>query len=870
MEGRVTVRSDSRRSRPATLLASAIALSLATTIFAAILPSPAAAQSRPHASLDAAQLQLALQKLRVVGSVLYVAAHPDDENTALITYLSKGRLLRVGYLSMTRGSGGQNLIGSETGDALGVLRTQELLAARSVDGAEQYFTRAVDFGYSKTADETMQIWGRDKILSDVVWVIRNFRPDVIVTRFPVDGRGGHGHHTASAVLAKEAFAAAADPKRFPEQLKRAKPWRAKRILWNVFRLDPAPRDPKLPPLMTIDLGRYSPLLGESFTEISGRSRSMHKSQGFGAPERRGPVPNWFELLDGEPAPAGGDDLLDGVTTGWSRLPGGAAVDSILAEAERAFEPGAPHRILPLLARARAALRVSSDDPWVSVKLRELDEVIRSCAGLWLEAIAERPTAVPGGTIGVSVSALNRSEAAVTLAAVEMPYGARLRGAADSTATLANRPLAPNAPLDGKATVALPAAFDVTHPFWLRGSSSEGANEVASPELLLRAENPPALTVRFEIEIAGERIPYEVPVLYRWTDRVQGERYRPLEVAPPVALRFERTVVLFPDARRREVRVVVESPGGPVSGSVRLDLPRGWRATPPETTVTVAGGEAPATLRFWVRPGEEAGAASPEGAGTSEVVTATMAVNGVRQSRGRVVLDYPHIPVTTLFPRAEARLIRADLKIAGARVGYVMGSGDDVPAALEEMGYDVTLLSDEAIESAPLSVYDAIVVGIRAYNTRPRLRAMQERLFAYVEGGGTLVVQYNTVEESLQDRLGPYPFQISRDRVTVERSPVRFPAPEHPLLLAPNRITASDFEGWVQERGLYFAKPWDARYTAPFSMNDPGEAPMEGSTIVARHGKGTYVYTGISWFRQLPAGVPGAYRLFANLVSGIRE
>ena len=308
-------------------------------------------------------------------------------------------------------------------------------------------------------------------------------------------------------------------------------------------------------------------------------------------------------------------------------------------------------------------------------------------------------------------------------------------------------------------------------------------------------------------------------------------------------------------------VVVESPGGAVTGPVRLDLPRGWRATPAETTVTVNGPDAPAFLRFWVRPGAGETLSAPL------AMTASMSAGGSRQTRSRTVIDHPHIPVMTLFPQAEARLVRADVKRTGSRVGYVMGPGDDVPAALEQMGYQVTLLSDDDIESTPLAAYDAIVVGIRAYNTRPRLRTMQDHLFDYVSNGGTLVVQYNTVEDVLQDRLGPYPFKISRDRVTVEGSPVRFASLDHPLLSAPNRIGPADFEGWVQERGLYFANPWNPKYETPLSMNDPGEPPTGGSLLVARHGRGTYIYTGISWFRQLPAGVPGAYRLFANLVGG---
>jgi LmbE family N-acetylglucosaminyl deacetylase len=808
--------------------------------------------------MNAAELRLALQKLRVLTSVLIVAAHPDDENTALITYLESGRLARVGYLSMNRGSGGQNLIGSETGEDLGVIRTQELLAARSIDGAEQFFTRAIDFGYSKSADETMAIWGKDAILSDVVWVIRSFRPDVIVTRFPTDARGGHGHHQASAILAKEAFRAAVDPKRYPEQLRWVKPWQAKRIVWNAFRPDTAKRDPALPPLLTLDLGDYNALLGKSYTELSAASRSMHKSQGFGAAERRGPVPNLFEHMDGDPAKT---DILEGVTTGWSRVPGGAAVDSLLAEAERRFEPEAPHRILPLLVRARAAIRGLGADPLMSVKQRELDDVIRSCAGLWVEAVAERPFALPGGALPVRVSVLNRSEEPLLLEGIEMPNGAVGRMLPDSVSAMTSRPLERNVPVEGVASVPLPRTTSTTQPFWLRERPGRGAYVIADPKLRGPAENPPALTVRFAVVVRGEKIVYESPVLYRWTDRVLGERYRPIEIAPPVTLRFEHGCYLFADASPRDVRVIVESPGPAAKGTVRLELPRGWTAAPAETAIAVAGADAPVSVRFRVRP--PAGAVSTAEA---SVVAASMSIGGARYGTSRTVIDYPHIPVTALFPPAEAHLVHADVGHAGSAVGYVMGSGDDVPAALEQMGYRVTLLSDADIESQPLEGFDAIVVGVRAYNTRPRLKALQERLLGYVSRGGRLVVQYNTVEDALQGKLGPYPFQISRDRVTVEGSPIKLEPADHPLWTTPNRIGAADFQGWVQERGLYFANPWDSKYETPLSMNDPGESPMKGSVLYGTYGKGTYVYTGISWFRQLPAGVPGAYRIFANLVS----
>jgi LmbE family N-acetylglucosaminyl deacetylase len=847
-----------------------LALILVTTCAA---PAGAAADWRPREPMNAAELQLALQRLTVVGSALYVAAHPDDENTALLAWLVGERGVRTAYLSMTRGDGGQNLIGSETGERLGVIRTQELLAARSLDGAEQFFTRAVDFGYSKAAEETMAIWGREAVLADLVWVIRRFRPDVIVTRFGADGSGGHGHHTASAVLAREAFEAAADPQRFPEQLRWVKPWQAKRVVWNTWRPQLENRDPSRPPLLTVDLGSYNRLLGRAYSEIAGQSRSMHKSQGFGSPERRGSIVNYFEHTAGEPAR---QDLFDGVTLTWARVPGGEKVGRLLERAAREFRPGAPHESLPLLLEAHAALRALGEEPWAQVKRAELLEVIRSCAGVWMEAVASSPTSVPGGEVKVTTSILNRSPFALTLEGVELPHGARVMAAAvapssgpagavlASTAPppsgeLRDRELASNQPVNGSAVVRLPAETPFTQPFWLRERPEKGRFRVDDPTMATEPANPPALVARFVLRAGSERLELEAPVVYRWTDRVEGERYRPLEVVPPVTARFEKPAFLFPDRSPRELAVTVRSELGSREGRVRLEMPPGWRAEPAAAAFTLPATGAEAVLRFRVTP-------AAAGAVESARVSAVVECGGLERSHQLVRLEYPHLPVTTLLPPAEARLVRADLAHAGAQVGYVMGSGDDVPDALGEMGYRVTLLGDEDLDRGNLGRFDAIVVGVRAYNTRPRLRALQPRLLDYVRDGGALIVQYNTNDTTLDNRLGPKPFKISRERVTVEESPVRL-AGKHPLLSKPNRIGPADFEGWVQERGLYFASGWDSSaYQTPLACGDPGEKPLEGGLLYAVHGKGVFIYTGYAWFRQLPAGVPGAWRLFANLVS----
>jgi len=841
-------------------------LALAAAVLMTAAASPAAGLTggypRPRSSMNAAELRLALRKLQVVGSALYIGAHPDDENTAFLSWLASGRMVRTAYLSLTRGDGGQNLIGSETGEQLGVIRTQELLAARRVDGGEQFFSRALDFGYSKNPDETLAIWGHDRILADVVWVIRSVRPDIIVTRFATDGSGGHGHHTASAILAEEAFTAAADPARFPEQFSTVKPWRAKRLLWNAYRFGATGPDTSRTRLR-VDLGAFSPLLGRPYTEIAGESRSLHMSQGAGTPERRGTWVNTFEHRLGERA---AQDLFEGVDLGWSRIKGGELVASLLAKAERTFDPDHPAAILSTLFAAHAAMGALEPEPLIQAKRRELLEVIRACAGLWVEAIAARPTVTPGSRLRVTLSIVNRSDAPLTLDRIDLPYGAVARLAADpkgdpgARRDVSKLPLPDNQLVTAQAEIALPADLPLTQPYWLRLPALRGSYQVAQQALIGNPENPPAVTARVVVSAFGERIELEAPVVYRWLDPALGDRYRPLEVAPPATCRFDQRVYLFPDLKPREIRLIVESPDSTLEGVARLDLPQGWSASPAQSAVKLAGAGAQQELRFTVTP-----ATGP----ASGTVAADIEMRGVHSSYGLVRIDHAHIPIQTLFPPAEAHLVRADVRHAGSQIGYLMGSGDQGPEALRQMGFAVTLLSDEDAEHMDLARFDAIVAGVRAYNTRPHLLAVQPRLPDYVERGGRLVVQYDTRDEALNGRLGPWPFTISGDRVTVEEASMRVLEPEHPLLTTPNRITAEDFTGWIQERGLNYANPWDPRYETVLSANDPGETAKDGGLLYARDGKGVFIYTGLSFFRQLPAGVPGAWRLFANLVSPVR-
>ncbi|MFI5198165.1 MAG: PIG-L family deacetylase [Thermoanaerobaculia bacterium] len=843
---------------------------------APVLFAPVLLAAFPAETPDAAEIRLALAKLNVVGGVLYVAAHPDDENTAFLAWASREKLVDAGYLSMTRGDGGQNLIGTESGELMGVLRTQELLAARRLDGAKQFFSRAIDFGFSKSPDEALAIWGKEQILADTVRVIRTFRPDVIVTRFPTTGEGGHGHHTASAILAVEAFKAAGNPSRFPEQLKTLTPWQPKRILWNVFRFGADTPRKDEPGQISADLGAYNALLGRSYTEIAALSRSMHKSQGFGSAERRGTWLNDFKVVAGAPAEK---DLFEGIDLSWKRMgPRGEEIQRMLRKAEEGFQPLHPEASVADLVGAYALVESAAiaerdganspskksaetgsaeanrrgegpkqTDPLLVRKQSDIADAIRACLGIWVEAVATEPSAAPGTSVRVATMILNRSPRPATLESVSVTYaGTPGEGGA----------LAPNEPLRREISLTLPGDVETTEPYWLRERPGKGLFTVKDPALIGLPENPPPLVARFMVRVDGVSVLFEAPVVFRRTDRVKGEIYEPFVITPPVMATFDEKVYAFGTEKPKKVRVTLTG-GAAVSGVLRLKTEAGFSASPAEVPFSfqARGEEKPVT--FTVTP--------PAGAAASTLV-AEAVVGGRVFSRGLVRVDYPHILPQTLFPPAEAKVLRLDVKAPQAPVGYVMGSGDEVPEALRQMGYTVTLLSDDELENGDLSRYAAIVTGIRAYNTRPRLKQAQTRLVDYVEKGGTLVAQYNTSGDLVTEQLGPYPLKLSRDRVTVEEAPVRFVNPASSLLTFPNRLTAADFDGWVQERGLYFPGTWDPRYETAIETHDPGEGEKPGGLLFARVGKGAFVYTGYAFFRQLPAGVPGAYRLFVNLVS----
>lgn len=810
--------------------------------------SPVRAQTAAPPSASAILQEM--RALRECGSVLYVAAHPDDENTQFIAYLSKGRGVRTAYLSLTRGEGGQNLIGPEIGDPLGVIRTQELLAARRVDGGEQFFSRARDFGFSKDYEQTLAKWDRREVLADVVRVIRQFRPDVIVTRFPPEGGGTHGHHTASTVLALEAFKIAGDPKEFSEQGTHdgLAPWQPKRIFWNSFR---GAGDVK--PLR-LDIGGYLPLLGQSLGEISALSRSSHRSQGYGSIGARGARADEFVPLDGKPV---GNDLFDGIDTSWGRWPKlkevGAQIDEIIAH----FNPLDPAASVAALFAVRNRIAADGEvDPTVGAKLLQANHLIADCLGLYVETTAPQAEIVPGEGLNLHFSAIVRSRLPVRWNSVQTLQ--RDWHLNDQTPV----ELRENQIAVREGTLTVPANLPLSQPYWLREEGTAGMYRVDDPALIGRPTKDASLGVLYSFTVGDQNLGVFSEPVQVTADPAKGEIRRHLDVVPPIVLGLARDVELFTPNARHTVEVEIRAARADQRGTLALDAPAGWQVTPARQDFHLAAVGDHARFAFTITaPGQP----------TTGGIVAQATIDGKVYDTGRQEIRYEHIPPQLLQPVARIKAVCLDLAIRGQQVGYLPGAGDRTAESLAAMGYVVTPLTGADLTPDRLRAFDAVVVGVRAFNVRTDLAPGLAALFAYAENGGNVVVQYNTPNDLRNPRLAPFDLELSRDlprnRVTNEKAPVTFLAPEHPVFHAPNEITVADFDGWVQERGLNFPSQWDhEHFTALLACSDPGEAPLTSGLLVADYGKGHFVYTGLSFFRQLPAGVPGAYRLFANLVS----
>ncbi|KIQ14543.1 LmbE family protein [Flavobacterium sp. MEB061] len=794
-----------------------------------------------------------IKKLNFLGSVLYIAAHPDDENTRLISYMANEMNARTGYLSLTRGDGGQNLIGPQLRELLGVIRTQELIEARKIDGGEQFFSRANDFGFSKNPDETLQIWDKDKVLADVVWTIRKFQPDVIINRFDHRSPGTtHGHHTSSAMLSIESYKLTNDPKIYPEQLKYVKPWQVKRQFFNPSwwfygsqeKFDAANKSK----FTKLETGVYYTGIGKSNQEIAALSRSRHQSQGFGSTGVRGNETEYLELINGE-NPKDRDNLFDGIDTTWNRVKGGKPVGELISKIISNYNFSNPSASIPDLVKAYSMILSLEDDHWKELKTNAIKNIIASCSGLYLEAVASEQEATPGSTVKLSLEAINRCSVSMELTSVTtLP---------DNKTTVQNSILQNNNDQKINLQIQLPNTIEYTQPYWLKEKASIGMYTVSNQENIGIPDIIREVKVVFNVKINGVEIPFERIVVYKYNDGVKGEMYNFLDIVPEVTTSILEKVLLFGSTKSKMIPVKVRAGKDDIKGILQLELPKSWAVSPKEIPFTLAKKGTEQIFYFEVTP-----PTLPEEAVAKSVVT----VDNKRFDKDEIVIDFNHITKQMVLKSAESKCIRIDLKTSGDAIAYIMGAGDEVPESLTQMGYKVTIVKPEEITPEKLDSFSTVITGIRAYNTVNALANKQKILFDFVKSGKNMIVQYNTFGRIVTDQIAPYPLKISNDRVTEENAKVTFLAPNHPVLNTPNKITTKDFEGWTQEQGLYYPNDYDAAFTPILSSHDKGESAKDGALLVAPYGKGYYIYTGLSFFRELPEGVAGAYRLLSNIIS----
>lgn len=816
------------------------------------------------ATNNSAEIFLQLKKLNVLGSVLYIAAHPDDENNGLLPYLAKEKLYRTSYLSLTRGDGGQNLIGSEQGIELGLIRTQELLAARRMDAAEQYFSRAYEFGYSKNANEALRIWDKEKVLSDVVWVIRKFKPDVIIARFPGDARAGHGHHAASSILANEAFKAAADSTKFPEQLKYVDTWQAKRILWNTFNFggNNTTSDNQL----KIDVGGFNPLLGKSYGEIGAEARTMHKSQGEGRPRRRGTIYEYF-LTTGGDAPK--NNLMDGINIDWSRLKGCETVQQSINKVIYNFNFKHPENSVDSLVELyKNIYRIDDHSVWWNEKLKELQNIILECSGIIAEATSDNEYAVRGEKMNVNFFVNKRSKANINLESIAMNLAET-----NSFDSMMNTTLSANQNISFNKTFIVSNNKQLTQPYWLeKPMSGIGMFNVDDQNLIGRAENEAAYTARFTFKGDGISFIIKRPLQYKYTDQVKGELYQPIVVIPPLIVSLSPDILLNNVKRANKI---ISNP------SLQLQYKSNFAGNKILTTIQLKQGDSIIYLKDTLID-FEAGKIYHLSLPLKKLYNKNLdqhfnaaiklTVNNSTHIYTHYLraIKYDHIPNIHYLYKDNIFVLNNEIRIVGKKIGYIIGAGDKVPDALEQLGYNVKYLLEADLVEDNLKQFDAIVVGIRAYNIYEWLTNKNDVLNKYVENGGNLIVQYlkNNLVGLKNVKVGPYKFLVSSgSRITEENAKVNFVLPKHTVLNFPNKITDVDFKNWMQERSTYQAEQLDPHFETPLSMKDSGDKEeTKGSLAIAKYGKGNFAYVSLVLFRQLPAGNAGAYKMMANLIA----
>lgn len=799
---------------------------------------------------SSSELYHELLKASNTASILYMAAHPDDENTRLISYFENKLHARTAYLSLTRGDGGQNLIGTEIGSAIGILRTQELLAARDIDGGEQFFTRAVDFGYSKSADESFAKWGKENVLRDAVWVVRKFRPDVIVTRFPPTNYAGHGHHEASAVVAEKVFEMAADPKAFPEQLEFVDIWQPKRLYFNTstwWIKDLEEQAKNSDDFITVNVGEYNSLLGESYAQIASRSRSEHKSQGFGSDYPMGNQTEFMQYVVGDKVKEG-ETLLSNIPTDWGKtgVPQvGRILNSVIAE----YDFANPQASVSGIIQALTILNKAESTPLVDRKIAELEQLLLKFAGLEMEATTKEFLIVPGSAVSCEVKINLTSDIKTEVAGVS-GFGFN-----DAPGQI----LRTNDFYYTEASLSIDKSAEYSNPYWLN-APFESIYEVDGYGDLGKPENDPSIVLQVDLKIEEYAFSVPLEVVQKEVDPAKAVLYSPVYIVPEITAGFDENTIVTAGNEAKVISVKAQSHAGEMSGILRLTPPEGWTCEPQEVELNFASAGETKLLTFKIKPD-----ANPnEGLIGLEFQQDGGASRKLQNLR---VIEYDHIPTQIELSPSNVKIVPVDLNLGGVnKIGYIEGPGDEVAKYLNAIGYDVEIIDEDDLVTGNFDRFDAIVTGIRAYNTRADLAFATNALNEYVKNGGTWLVQYNTSRRIKVDQIGPYAFKLSRERVTDETASPEFLAPNHPVLNLPNQLSITDFDGWVQERGLYFANEWDDAFVPILGWSDPDEPSRNGGLIVAPYGEGYFVYSGISFFRELPAGVSGAYRLLSNILA----
>ena len=800
--------------------------------------------------LSSAEIFQKIKKLNVLGNVLYLAAHPDDENTRFISYCANEKMFNTGYLSLTRGSGGQNLIGTEIRDELGIIRTQELLSARKIDGGEQFFSRANDFGYSKNPKETLEIWDHQKILADVVWVIRKFRPDIIVCRFPTNGKGGHGHHTSSALLASEAFELSADSSKFKEHLKYVNTWKPKRVVINTGRWWNDNISDDDPAVVSLDIGGYNKLLGTSYNELAALSRSMHKSQGFGSTGKRGEYLEYFEYLKGDSAK---NNLFEGVDFSWKRAGENtlssqnitSSVHRLIDEIIRNYNGADPSQSIPRLIKVKELMVKIEDRFWREKKIKEVEDIILQCSGLFLEMTTLSSKKTAKDSVSFTLEIVNRSNLKMQLKSIacrDLKFYKKYE-----------KTLKENHVLNLNNKTNIPKTIPISQPFWLLNSPSKGSYNFDSFSLIGNSENHPSAEFEITVEIGGQLINYKRPLIFKWNDPVKGEQTKNWIVCPKVTANINENIMIFSEQKKQSISVTLTAHTKDQTGAINIIKPEGWEVIGPKE-YNLKEIDQQIELEYQISPQKKAKNGFLEFELNSQ------------EAFGFKTLNYDHIKQQTWFPKSKLQLSYLNLDIVPKKIGYLMGAGDLIPDYLKILNYDIELLSSDELTFNKLKNYDVIITGVRFFNVNESSSKIVPFLMEYTKQGGNVIVQYNTSYRLKTKDFSPYPIKISRDRVTQEDAPVTFLNSSHPVMNYPNKILKEDFDSWVQERGLYFPNGWSKEYETIFSWNDRGEKPKKGSLLITKYGKGYYTYTGISFFRQLPQGVSGAYKLLVNIIS----